>query len=1640
MTPAAQPDYIQAWKSFSSGLPQGLPDEALDAQREVFFERNVLPNVLKGGWDPHDTRQEFMKATEREKASFPRAELVGKTALAAAVAPLEGLMGGTQTGRGIEQGARQATREAQQQGINAWPYQMAGEMVGQAPYWALGMGAAEEVAAGLKATELATRSIKTLTGGLIQGSYDAAKDRSLASGLHGAAWGAGLAGGFELAGPALKGLRGFLQTKGLEPAEAAAVEKVALGTAGEADFKLATDATLKSDHIEKDIAEWSQGQVKAAEKAGVPKSSEVEPLSDRLRLTIRGADGKPYQMGGVKGITLPSLEKALPRIGEHLDAGGAVESVVGSQENIAQFYALLERSRPQGFDLEVPLRGKNGKPIPTVKMQRLSQDEAISLAKVLDMNPSHPMWNEVIDAITAGESKPATRLRPNDEASSNPKSELDEIINARNSYYHATDLEGFEGVLKAGKIEPSGGKEGLEWGETPEGNLANEDAEAELVKAVMKARGWTEEKTQDWLISEGYDTHENIFKEFGVKTALDRARGVSVSRTPRVSSKADKFISFVIDTEKMPRSRPFAEEGYGKLERGTEPRDLDWTISKMTPEEKAEYNQLSAAPNWRDLTPQRTALLEEIRGRAPMNKQFEFEQRTFNEPIPLSAVKGVIIDKSAITPMPFKESRYQTYSDFLVKGDEGRAEVVEQIQNWAKEFNLPVRVVESGKELHGYRAGLSRLSPEERFAVPLYDQLAQLPNGQVYNKYTGEIFNSAEEAESYSPTKYKETPLVHRFSGGSDIETRLGEAAGQEIGAGIGEKPTILLNKTADREDLFHEHLHGHFDYTGIHEWLNNAWSNDVKVWDIYNGFIAPQTDLYQGASNIPEEVFNYVAAAVRTGNQGRLEAFGAADDGLDEVLRWVSKRSDELLGKLSEVSDSLHKRTAERRLGSVITRATDQLEDVHRVHSLNPTELDLGDFTYQVHEGDTVQYFPDREAAVAYMESRFQEPLAAPELVDMGLLPEGMAKAAVKLAAPNGKPPIQSDAPIDELRKPYQAGLYNISYFLRPFLSWVGDVSEKFKRPDLYDRFSAVDTGLIERNNAQAPYVKVLKETLNKYSQERQTDFFKWVQATDAAKPFIEKELKFTPEEIADVQRYKGEFVESLAGPANDLMDYFQKKIPALRAAQWDHSVIYPKGKESGLIGELVNAGRLDPRDTNLLRMSSIYLNKVMHNKYVEPHLTAAEDLLKEKSDVLSNSGQAIPQWGTLKPRMERTIAYLRGEGDPTSRLIRDSLEGVRDGINSALESVNKRLPKDIQVPLLEAAPEDIIDKYILFSYAGSLALRPGVWIRDATGGFLTSYPLLGNYFFKGMAKAFPGIKQGAEGSVWTEAQKYGVFIEKHELRQMIESGGQLEMTGGQKLTDLVEKGLTPQRWADNGNRLIGFWGFQQKVSDALENFRTKRDPELFAKEADLWFLNPGAKAKYLKELQTLPESGLGDFSKRAAKDLVEATQWSYRPGARPGVYNYQLGRLLGQYGTWPLNYIEYMRKYASNVNKSEALPAFIRFAAAHGAVLSAGRAVGVDTGQWTFTQPMAYGGGPIFTTIANIPQSFDFQTTYGEEARRQIKRLVWPGIIPGGAEAESIWKSVNEDSQADAFWRIVGLTPLEEKNEQRGWYKVVP
>ncbi len=917
----------------------------------------------------------------------------------------------------------------------------------------------------------------------------------------------------------------------------------------------------------------------------------------------------------------------------------------------------------------------------------------------------------------------------------------------------------------------------------------------------------------------------------------------------------------------------------------------------------------------------------------------------------------------------------------------------------------------------------SRSAPEDIWDLPDYKQQ------RLYERAKDE-FEATRPVETPEPSSEpKQRPLYNRVIDGefTQDDGMLGAAHRLPKDAEPGTNPTIEFSSQLTKEQkpniIHHEMIHAHIDYLGLANDLPGIVGKNLPEEIFYHPSFKWAQNTYS-PFNWPEETFAYTSAAIRTGDAKTLNMFADADGGKDHLLEWYTNSAKDLLKAAAEKEDSLHKRTFERRLNYTIGQATRSLEELRRPFSqTHDLGVDAQANTWKSTDLSTgkTTHFTTRDEMMQSMEPH-QEPLNTPELVDISNLPPIPRRAVDLNVHTVARAPITTDpppsAPIPE------GGVLAFSGMIRPFYDWVDSVGRKFGRMDLPAAFETVRDKHLDYDNS-VRRVDAL-EDLAKWPTARRTDAYHYIAADEAGKEFIKTSLRFSPKELATLDKFDSQ--AQLHMP--EFHGYLQKTVPEMRANDWDVATRFPVGINDSMEAQIVRTGRLDPRDEDLGRVAFSYLRGQAFHEHIEPALKAAEKLVEGKNE----NGDYT--FGATRDLMQRQVQYYRGLPDFTQKLVLSATKQVQEGFNSTIDKVNAHLPDSMQIEKLDDAPRNVIQKFILFNYAGALGLRPAVPIKDTLSLFLTTLPIAGGKnIMKGMKRAF-------EKGGYDIANENGWLVHKSNLHEMIAGGGDAQKGMMEKF---ATKALTPLQWSENSKRLVAGWAFTEKIGDALENFARDGDKDKFLKDSGFWFLNETRQTARLKEAALATDAGPAEraaFTHKAARDLVDATQWDYSKGANPGIYKYQLGRLFGQYGMWPLNYIEYARKFVTAMpgpHRSEAIKGLTRFVAINGAVLAAGQGVGIDSAQWVFSQPMAYGGSPLFNAVINIPGSADFESYRGAESRRQVIQPIFPGMIPGSNEVKGLWKAISEDS-SDAWVHMLGFQPMKKNEAEHGLHNFVP
>jgi hypothetical protein len=539
--------------------------------------------------------------------------------------------------------------------------------------------------------------------------------------------------------------------------------------------------------------------------------------------------------------------------------------------------------------------------------------------------------------------------------------------------------------------------------------------------------------------------------------------------------------------------------------------------------------------------------------------------------------------------------------------------------------------------------------------------------------------------------------------------------------------------------------------------------------------------------------------------------------------------------------------------------------------------------------------------------------------------------------------------------------------------------------------------------------------------------------------------------------------FLDKVRGLNKLLMDYQQQTGTQVmnylhhdlgRLQNFDYSVqaVWPRGLDKTELSRIPQAivnQEFNPQDPHVGHFVAWLVRDGFEKKFTEQPLRELSQLMNLKDA----EGKSI--LGVNKFAVQQYIDYVRGVPDVTQRVMTATIANFQNALGKGFADVNKRLGTKLPTEFLS---KDLFQKFIMLSYAGNIAGRSAIWARDAMQAITNSLPVVGpTTLAKGIAKLF--VK-----GTWEKAAADGATMGMHNFEGMYgdvfqelspQSGGTFD-----KVVDVSSKLLSPSRWFHNIARVATYSGAYDQVLRGIELFRANKigTKELLEDHSAMWFFDTPLQTRLLRQLTEKDGKAFAisneEMAKKVALETVDSTLWAYRRGTQPLFLRTGVGRIFGQFGLWPLSYLDFLRRLTGKLadNPKKAIVAAALWATANKAATSTFEAAGGDVSKWFFLSPAGYGGSPHLQAALAAGQSLE-NSEQGREARKTL--LEYPmNFVPAYLELKNVagWIAdggtsnfVNGDGTLtpDAV-KILGmhpksqeldLTPEEELEYQMGF-----
>ena len=838
--------------------------------------------------------------------------------------------------------------------------------------------------------------------------------------------------------------------------------------------------------------------------------------------------------------------------------------------------------------------------------------------------------------------------------------------------------------------------------------------------------------------------------------------------------------------------------------------------------------------------------------------------------------------------------------------------------------------------------------------------------------------------------------------------TKVMEGTAEELGfygaqVRTPEGPTRALSSNATRSDIYHENIHDGLDHAELTEDISRLAGKTHRETLVGLGQGLKRTFPEYGRmspSQLFNESFTHAAEAVRMGDTAKLEELGRLDTSPDHVKAFVGDTAKAALVD-SYKADSAPIRAFQRRLNDLIRRTDPEMADqldkasLHGWNTWFDPELNkwvmrdgegrevhhdtIGDVWDRVHESDASDHATDVANPVYFK--------GAPQ---KGMIPPG--------TEPNVGP---ATAEVDRSKIPHiPFGIASVSNIFEPLMDWASRVQGKLNAHGIDLNFHGA--------------VRDLEDAAHRGDRVTGTDRtqFSTILKGLGGKRGEIGELLSLPQSTwaahSDAFKLTGDDLARVA----ELAEWDAQRV---RNGQVGIVDTLKKLREVREVGGNLDRIAGNPEVLDAIKRSELGYNKLHVGEIAEwAFRKDYENTIAGPERELFNLKQRFTDNKDITYPVQNYINFVRGIPDSSQKMIDGWSEGIINHINSILPN---HLKMDPNTKLWQA--------FRTISYTSGLGLRPAVAIRDMYQSMFGLVTIGPRAFMEGMARAM--TKEGR-----SEAEAAGALMHGRNAGQFFgDITGNIPQGGNvhEYINRMADTLMAPSRMGHNFGRIITFLGEKGQAARAIEDFRAGKitDPTELARRTSAWFHDAPEQSRLLAMAadHSVPIDKAAEAFALAAN---EATQFGGSPGTalRTGI-----GRMLGQYASWPMNHFSFTRKLVSRAvdNPTVGVPAFAMWAAINYGAFKGAESLGIDASKWLFASPAGWTGSPALELAQNLLKAPE-ESDAGRKARHDV--LEFPlQLIPTGVELRNLYDAFDTGDVSPA--KILGFKQLKEPEKER-------
>jgi hypothetical protein len=257
-----------------------------------------------------------------------------------------------------------------------------------------------------------------------------------------------------------------------------------------------------------------------------------------------------------------------------------------------------------------------------------------------------------------------------------------------------------------------------------------------------------------------------------------------------------------------------------------------------------------------------------------------------------------------------------------------------------------------------------------------------------------------------------------------------------------------------------------------------------------------------------------------------------------------------------------------------------------------------------------------------------------------------------------------------------------------------------------------------------------------------------------------------------------------------------------------------------------------------------------------------------------------------------------------------------------------------------------------------------------------------------------------------------------------------------GYNVRELFDIGFSAYRNGDDFGRVIAFEAGRFRVNKHMATWstsaRTNADMAILKENAKVLTFDETVEAAFERMVLDGNEGAAADL---IGKSLADKVHFLYGDANHPSGWGSVYGRLFGQFGTFPVQYLNHVTESMTRGTLKDK----IEFAGVHtalnlGIITVGAELFDADLTSWAFAPSLTYTGGPYAELGLSLLAAYGGSDAEQSLARRNLQMMLpwWnrPSIfVPGSYFLNDLVRSFDEDDFAQGIGRATGVRFLNDE-----------